>query len=237
MAKLSKRVKTVRAKVDRTRVYPLTDALALVKECAVAKFDESVDVAVNLGIDARKSDQLVRGSVVLPAGTGKSVRVAVFAQGEKAEAARAAGADLVGFEDLAEQIKGGVIDFDMCIATPDAMRVVGQLGQVLGPRGLMPNPKVGTVTMDVTTAVKNAKAGQIQYRTDKAGIIHATIGRASFSVEALQQNYDALLGALVKAKPATSQGVYLRRIAVASTMGPGVRVEPVFVATAEPAAQ
>ena len=233
MAKLSKRVQAVRAKVDRTRVYPLTDALALVKECAVAKFDESVDVAVNLGIDARKSDQLVRGSVVLPAGTGKSVRVAVFAQGEKAEAARAAGADLVGFEDLAEQIKGGVIDFDMCIATPDAMRVVGQLGQVLGPRGLMPNPKVGTVTMDVTTAVKNAKAGQIQYRTDKAGIIHATIGRASFSVEALQQNYDALLGALVKAKPAASKGVYLRRIAVASTMGPGVRVEPVFVAAAE----
>ena len=237
MAKLSKRVQAVRAKVDRTRVYPLADALALVKECAVAKFDESVDVAVNLGIDARKSDQLVRGSVVLPAGTGKSVRVAVFAQGEKAEAARAAGADIVGFEDLAEQIKGGVIDFDMCIATPDAMRVVGQLGQVLGPRGLMPNPKVGTVTMDVTTAVKNAKAGQIQYRTDKAGIIHATIGRASFSIEALQQNYDALLGALVKAKPAASKGVYLRRIAVASTMGPGVRVEPVFVATAEPAAQ
>lgn len=233
MAKLSKRVQAVRAKVDRTRVYPLTDALALVKECAVAKFDESVDVAVNLGIDARKSDQLVRGSVVLPAGTGKSVRVAVFAQGEKAEAARAAGADIVGFEDLAEQIKGGVIDFDMCIATPDAMRVVGQLGQVLGPRGLMPNPKVGTVTMDVTTAVKNAKAGQIQYRTDKAGIIHATIGRASFSVEALQQNYDALLGALVKVKPAASKGVYLRRIAVASTMGPGVRVEPVFVAAAE----
>ena len=233
MAKLSKRVQAVRAKVDRTRVYPLADALALVKECAVAKFDESVDVAVNLGIDARKSDQLVRGSVVLPAGTGKSVRVAVFAQGEKAEAARAAGADIVGFEDLAEQIKGGVIDFDMCIATPDAMRVVGQLGQVLGPRGLMPNPKVGTVTMDVTTAVKNAKAGQIQYRTDKAGIIHATIGRASFSVEALQQNYDALLGALVKAKPAASKGVYLRRIAVASTMGPGVRVEPVFVAAAE----
>ena len=233
MAKLSKRVQAVRAKVDRTRVYPLTDALALVKECAVAKFDESVDVAVNLGIDARKSDQLVRGSVVLPAGTGKSVRVAVFAQGEKAEAARAAGADIVGFEDLAEQIKGGVIDFDMCIATPDAMRVVGQLGQVLGPRGLMPNPKVGTVTMDVTTAVKNAKAGQIQYRTDKAGIIHATIGRASFSVEALQQNYDALLGALVKAKPAASKGVYLRRIAGASTMGPGVRVEPVFVAAAE----
>ena len=233
MAKLSKRVQAVRAKVDRTRVYPLTDALALVKECAVAKFDESVDVAVNLGIDARKSDQLVRGSVVLPAGTGKSVRVAVFAQGEKAEAARAAGADIVGFEDLAEQIKGGVIDFDMCIATPDALRVVGRLGQVLGPRGLMPNPKVGTVTMDVTTAVKNAKAGQIQYRTDKAGIIHATIGRASFSVEALQQNYDALLGALVKAKPAASKGVYLRRIAVASTMGPGVRVEPVFVAAAE----
>ena len=179
-----------------------------------------------LGVDAKKSDQLVRGSVVLPAGTGKSVRVAVFAQGDKAEAARAAGADVVGFDDLAEQVKGGTIDFDLCIATPDAMRVVGALGQILGPRGLMPNPKVGTVTMDVTTAVKNAKAGQVQYRTDKAGLIHATVGRASFSVEALQQNVAALVDALVKAKPAASKGVYLRKVAVSSTMGAGVRVEP-----------
>jgi large subunit ribosomal protein L1 len=226
MAKLSKRVQALRAKVDRNRVYPIADALALVKECATAKFDESVDIAVNLGVDARKSDQVVRGSVVLPAGTGKTVRVAVFAQGDKAEAARAAGADVVGFEDLAEQVKGGTIDFDLCIATPDAMRVVGQLGQILGPRGLMPNPKVGTVTMDVTTAVKNAKAGQVQYRTDKAGIVHATIGRASFPVESLQQNLGALIEALVKAKPAASKGVYLRRVAVSSTMGSGVRVEP-----------
>ncbi|NMG53497.1 50S ribosomal protein L1 [Aromatoleum aromaticum] len=226
MAKLSKRVQALRTKVDRNRTYPVTEALALVKECATAKFDESIDIAVNLGIDARKSDQLVRGSVVLPAGTGKSVRVAVFAQGDKAEAARAAGADVVGFEDLAEQVKAGNIDFDLCIATPDAMRVVGQLGQILGPRGLMPNPKVGTVTMDVTTAVKNAKAGQVQYRTDKGGIIHATIGRASFSTEALQQNLGALVDALVKAKPAASKGIYLRRVALSSTMGSGVRVEP-----------
>ncbi|CAI08272.1 50S ribosomal protein L1 [Aromatoleum aromaticum EbN1] len=226
MTKLSKRVQALRTKVDRNRTYPVTEALALVKECATAKFDESIDIAVNLGIDARKSDQLVRGSVVLPAGTGKSVRVAVFAQGDKAEAARAAGADVVGFEDLAEQVKAGNIDFDLCIATPDAMRVVGQLGQILGPRGLMPNPKVGTVTMDVTTAVKNAKAGQVQYRTDKGGIIHATIGRASFSTEALQQNLGALVDALVKAKPAASKGIYLRRVALSSTMGSGVRVEP-----------
>lgn len=226
MAKISKRVAALRTKVDRTKVYTLADALALVKDCATAKFDESIDISVNLGIDARKSDQLVRGSVVLPAGTGKSVRVAVFAQGDKAEAARAAGADVVGFEDLAEQVKGGTIDFDLCIATPDAMRVVGQLGQILGPRGLMPNPKVGTVTMDVTTAVKNAKAGQVQYRTDKGGIVHGTIGRASFPVEALQQNFSAFVEALVKAKPAASKGVFLRRIAVSSTMGAGVRVEP-----------
>jgi large subunit ribosomal protein L1 len=226
MAKLSKRVQALRAKVDPNRVYALGEALALVKECATAKFDESIDVAVNLGIDARKSDQLVRGSVVLPAGTGKSVRVAVFAQGDKAEAARAAGADVVGFEDLAEQVKAGNIDFDLCIATPDAMRVVGQLGQILGPRGLMPNPKVGTVTMDVTTAVKNAKAGQVQYRTDKGGIVHATIGRASFGVDALQQNTRALIDALSKVKPAASKGIYLRRVAVSSTMGVGMRVEP-----------
>ncbi len=229
MAKLSKRVQALRAKVDRTKVYPVAEALGLVKECATAKFDESIDISVNLGVDARKSDQVVRGSVVLPAGTGKSVRVAVFAQGDKAEAARAAGADVVGFDDLAEQVKGGNLNFDVCIATPDAMRVVGQLGQILGPRGLMPNPKVGTVTMDVATAVKNAKAGQVQYRTDKAGIIHATIGRASFSVEALQQNLGALVDALVKAKPAAAKGIYLRRVAVSSTMGAGVRVEPTSI--------
>jgi large subunit ribosomal protein L1 len=182
MAKLSKRLKTVRAKVDRNKTYPLTEALALIKECATAKFDESVDVAVNLGIDAKKSDQLVRGSVVLPAGTGKKVRVAVFAQGDKAAAAKDAGADIVGFDDLAAKVKEGVIEFDVAIATPDAMRVVGALGQILGPRGLMPNPKVGTVTMDVAQAVKNAKAGQVQYRTDKGGIVQCTIGRASFTV-------------------------------------------------------
>lgn len=229
MTKLSKRVEALRAKVDRTRIYPVAEALGLVKECATAKFDESIDIAINLGIDARKSDQLVRGSVVLPAGTGKSVRVAVFAQGDKAAAAQAAGADLVGFDDLAADIKAGNINFDVCIATPDAMRVVGQLGQVLGPRGLMPNPKVGTVTMDVETAVKNAKAGQVQYRTDKAGIVHATVGRASFSVEALQQNVGALVDALVKARPAAAKGVYLRKVAVASTMGAGVKVDPATI--------
>tara|TARA_R110002049_G_scaffold277232_4_gene455720 strand:- start:133 stop:828 length:696 start_codon:yes stop_codon:yes gene_type:complete len=230
MAKLSKRVQALRAKVDRTRVYPVSEALGLIKDCATAKFDESIDISINLGVDARKSDQIVRGSVVLPAGTGKSVRVAVFAQGDKAEAAKAAGADVVGFDDLAAQVKSGTIDFDLCIATPDAMRVVGALGQILGPRGLMPNPKVGTVTMDVETAVKNAKAGQVQYRTDKAGIIHATVGRASFPVEALQQNVGALVDALIKAKPAASKGVYLRRIAVSSTMGAGVKVDPTSVA-------
>lgn len=226
MAKLSKRAQALSTKVDRNKIYAVGDALSLVKDCATAKFDESIDVAVNLGIDAKKSDQVVRGSVVLPAGTGKTVRVAVFAQGEKAEAAKAAGADVVGFEDLAEQVKAGNIDFDLCIATPDAMRVVGALGQVLGPRGLMPNPKVGTVTMDVATAVKNAKAGQVQYRTDKAGIVHSTIGRASFSVEALNQNLSAFIDALVKARPAAAKGVYLRKVAVSSTMGVGVRVEP-----------
>ena len=229
MAKLSKRVQALRAKVDRNRMYAVSDALGLVKDCATAKFDESIDISINLGIDARKSDQLVRGSVVLPAGTGKTVRVAVFAQGDKAAAATAAGADVVGFDDLAAAVKAGNIDFDMCIATPDAMRVVGQLGQILGPRGLMPNPKVGTVTMDVETAVKNAKAGQVQYRTDKAGIVHATVGRASFSVDALQQNVGALVDALVKAKPAASKGVYLRKIAVSSTMGAGVKVDPATI--------
>ena len=199
MAKLSKRAAAIAQKIDRTKLYPVAEALTLVKETAVAKFNESIDVAVQLGIDPKKSDQLVRGSVVLPAGTGKSVRVAVFAQGDKAEAAKAAGADIVGLDDLADQIKAGQMDFDVVIASPDTMRVVGALGQILGPRGLMPNPKVGTVTPDVATAVKNAKAGQVQYRTDKAGIIHATIGRASFGVEQLQTNLAALVDALQKA--------------------------------------
>jgi len=225
MAKLSKRTAALRAKIDRSKFYPVGEALALVKETATAKFDESIDVAVQLGIDPKKSDQLVRGSVVLPAGTGKSVRVAVFAQGEKAEQARAAGADIVGLDDLAEQIKAGQLDFDVVIASPDTMRVVGALGQILGPRGLMPNPKVGTVTPDVATAVKNAKAGQVQYRTDKAGIIHATIGRASFEVDKLQTNLAALVDALNKARPTAAKGVYLRKVAVSSTMGGGARVE------------
>jgi large subunit ribosomal protein L1 len=225
MAKHSKRVLAARAKVDRNKTYPLTEALSLVKENATAKFNESIDVAVNLGVDAKKSDQLGRGSVVLPAGTGKTVRVAVFAQGAKADEAKAAGADIVGFDDLAATIKGGTMDFDVCIATPDAMKVVGQLGQILGPRGLMPNPKVGTVTMDVTTAVKNAKAGQVQYRTDKAGIVMCTIGRASFSIDQLQQNMSALIDALNKAKPAAAKGQYLKKVSVSSTMGAGVRVD------------
>lgn len=225
MAKIGKRLAALRAKIDRNKLYPATEALSLVKETATAKFDESIDVAVQLGIDPRKSDQLVRGSVVLPAGTGKTVRVAVFAQGDKAAAATAAGADIVGMEDLAERIKGGQLDFDVVIASPDTMRIVGALGQILGPRGLMPNPKVGTVTPDVAQAVKNAKAGQVQYRTDKAGIIHATIGRASFEVEQLQTNLAALVDALNKARPATSKGVYMRKLAVSSTMGAGVRVD------------
>ena len=225
MAKITKKQKALQGKIDSQKLYALTDALALAKETATAKFDESIDLAVNLGIDARKSDQLVRGSVVLPAGTGKSVRVAVFAQGDKAEAAKAAGAEVVGFEDLAAEVKAGKLDFDVVIATPDAMKIVGQLGQVLGPRGLMPNPKVGTVTMDVATAVKNAKAGQVQYRTDKGGIVHATLGRASFSVESLEQNAKALIDALNRAKPASAKGQYLRKIAVSATMGPGVRVD------------
>ena len=225
MTTLSKRQKAFQGKVDRNKSYAVGDALKLAKDFATAKFDESIDVAVSLGIDARKSDQLVRGSVVLPAGTGKTVRVAVFAQGEKADAARAAGADIVGFEDLAADIKAGNMNFDVVIATPDAMRVVGQLGQILGPRGLLPNPKVGTVTMDVSTGVKNAKAGQVQYRTDKGGIVHSTIGRASFAPEKLEQNLKALIEALTKAKPASSKGQYLKKIAVSSTMGPGVRVD------------
>ena len=225
MAYISKRLKAIASKADRSKFYPLADALNIIKETATAKFDESVDVAVNLGIDAKKSDQAVRGSVVLPAGTGKSARVAVFAQGDKAKEALAAGADIVGFDDLAEQIKAGNIDFDVAIASPDAMRIVGQLGQILGPRGLMPNPKVGTVTPDVAGAVRNAKAGQVQYRADKGGIVQCTIGRASFGVDALTQNLMALIDALNKSKPATSKGIYLRKISVSSTMGIGVRVD------------
>jgi len=225
MAKLSKRVKALREKINPNTVYPVDQALALVKETATAKFNESVDAAIQLGIDARKSDQLVRGSVVLPAGTGKTVRVAVFAQGEKAAEAKAAGADIVGMEDLAAEVKAGNINFDVVIASPDTMRVVGQLGQILGPRGLMPNPKVGTVTPDVATAVKNAKAGQVQFRTDKAGIIHCTIGRASFEADQLKLNLNALVDALNKSKPASSKGVFLRKVAISSTMGGGVRVD------------
>jgi len=226
MARLSKRAKAIRAQVDAQKSYGLNDALSLVKQCATAKFDESIDVAVQLGIDAKKSDQVVRGSVVLPAGTGKSVRVAVFTQGAKADEARAAGADIVGMEDLAEQVKAGNLNFDVAIASPDAMRVVGGLGQILGPRGLMPNPRVGTVTPDVATAVRNAKAGQVQYRTDKAGIIHATIGRASFGTEQLETNIKALVDALNRARPQSAKGIYLRKVAVSSTMGVGVRVDP-----------
>jgi large subunit ribosomal protein L1 len=225
MTKLSKRVKQIREAVDPNKFYSLSDALGLAKQNSTAKFDESIDIAVNLGVDAKKSDQLVRGSVVLPKGTGKTVRVAVFAQADKADEAKAAGADIVGFEDLAEQVKAGSMDFDVVIATPDAMRVVGQLGQVLGPRGLMPNPKVGTVTPNVSEAVKNAKGGQVQFRTDKAGIIHCTIGRASFAEDDLVENFKALIEALNKNKPSASKGVYLKRVAVSSTMGPGVRLD------------
>ena len=221
----SKRVQALKAKIERTKNYPIDEALALVKEAATAKFDESIDVSVNLGVDPRKSDQVVRGSVVMPRGIGKSVRVAVFCQGANVEIAKNAGADIVGFDDLAAEVKAGKMDFDVVIATPDAMRVVGQLGQILGPRGLMPNPKVGTVTPNVAEAVKNAKAGQVQYRTDKAGIIHATIGRASFDAAALRENLSALLDALHKAKPAASKGVYMKRVSVSSTMGVGVRVD------------
>ena len=225
MAKLSKKAKLAREKVNRDDAKAIDDALALVKELATAKFNESVDVSVNLGVDPKKSDQVVRGSTVLPNGTGKSVRVAVFAQGENADKAKEAGADIVGFEDLADTIKGGTIDFDVLIATPDAMRLIGQLGKVLGPRGLMPNPKVGTVTPDVAGAVQNAKSGQVAYRTDKAGIIHCTIGRADFEVNALKENLDALLADLNKAKPSSAKGVYLKRLSVSSTMGPGVLVD------------
>ena len=223
---ISKRRKAFANKVDRAKAYAALDAMKLVKDTATAKFDESVDVAVNLGIDAKKSDQSVRGSVVLPAGTGKKVRVAVFAQGDKAAAAKAAGAELVGMEDLAEQVKAGNMEFDVVIAAPDAMRIVGQLGTILGPRGLMPNPKVGTVTPDVAGAVKNAKGGQVQFRADKTGIVQCTIGRASFTPEQLRDNLGALLDALNKAKPASTKGVFLRKVSVSSTMGLGVKVDP-----------
>jgi large subunit ribosomal protein L1 len=230
---LPKRLAALRSKVDRSKTYSVDDALGLVKQTATAKFDESVDVAVNLGVDAKKSDQTVRGSVVLPAGTGKNVRVAVFAQGERADAAKAAGADIVGFDDLAARIKEGFMDFDVVIASPDAMRVVGQLGQILGPRGLMPNPKVGTVSPDVAQAVRNAKAGQVQYRTDKAGIVHASIGRASFSPEQLKTNFTALIDALNKARPSGVKGVYMRKISLSSTMGAGVRVDTTGLSSAQ----
>lgn len=225
MARISKRFKQINEKLDPARHYTIDEALSLIKELSTVKFDESVDVSVNLGVDTRKSDQIVRGATVLPNGTGKSVRVAVFAQGDNAEAAKAAGADIVGFEDLAESIKAGNIDFDVAIATPDAMRVVGALGQVLGPRGLMPNPKVGTVTPDVATAVKNAKAGQIQYRADKAGIVHCSIGKVSFTVDALRENLGTLISALNKAKPSTAKGVYMQKVSISTTMGPGVKVD------------
>lgn len=229
MANSSKRMRAIKEKIDTTRHYPVSDALQLVKELATAKFDESIDVAVNLGVDARKSDQMVRGAVVLPKGIGKTVRVAVFAQGDNVQKAKDAGADIVGFDDLAADIKAGKMDFDVVIATPDAMRIVGQLGQILGPRGLMPNPKVGTVSPDVAGAVKNAKAGQVQYRTDKGGIVHCTIGRASFAVDDLKENLVALLDALQRAKPSSSKGVYFKRLSVSSTMGAGVRVDQASV--------
>ena len=225
MAKLTKRQKAIAGKVDSTKLYPLDSALTIVKACAIAKFDESIDVAVQLGIDAKKSDQVVRGAVVLPNGTGKTKRVAVFAQGVKAEEAKAAGADIVGMDDLAAEIKAGNLNFDVVIASPDTMRVVGTLGQILGPRGLMPNPKVGTVTADVATAVRNAKAGQVQFRVDKGGIVHASIGRRSFDADKLGGNLRALIDALNKAKPASSKGIYLRKVAVSSTMGVGARVD------------
>ena len=233
MSKLSKRLQALEKAVDRNKTYAVTEALDLAKKTATAKFDESIDVAINLGIDAKKSDQTVRGSVVLPRGTGKTMRVAVFAQGANVKAAQDAGADIVGFDDLAEKIKGGFMDFDVVIASPDAMRVVGPLGQILGPRGLMPNPKVGTVTANIAEAVKNAKAGQVQYRADKAGIVQCTIGRASFPLEALQENLSALIGAVNKSKPATSKGIYLRKISVSSTMGAGIRVDHTSLVTSQ----
>ena len=237
MAHQSKRGKKIVGLVDRSKAYEVKQALDLVKKSATAKFDESVDVAVNLGIDAKKSDQVVRGSVVLPRGTGKTVRVAVFTQGANVEKAKAAGADIVGFDDLAEKVKGGFMDFDVVIATPDAMKVVGPLGQVLGPRGLMPNPKVGTVSPNVEEAVRNAKGGQVQYRADKSGIVQCTIGRASFDVDALAENLEALMAAINKAKPSSMKGIYLKKISVSSTMGVGVRIDQSSVAGGQVPAQ
>ncbi len=228
---ISKRVKSWADKIDSEKFYPLTEALQLLKECSTVKFDESVEVAINLGIDARKSDQAIRGATVLPKGTGKTVRVAVFAQGEQAEAAKAAGADVVGFEDLAERIQAGEMDFDVIVATPDAMPVVSKLGKILGPRGLMPNPKVGTVSTDAAQAVVNAKAGQVRYRTDKNGIIHCAIGKVSFEVDALKENFESLLADLIKAKPSSAKGIYLRKISLSTTMGPGITVDQSSLAT------
>ncbi|AXV64119.1 50S ribosomal protein L1 [Pseudoalteromonas lipolytica] len=225
MAKLTKRMRTIREKVDATKDYEINEAVALLKELATAKFVESVDVAVNLGIDARKSDQNVRGATVLPNGTGRDVRVAVFTQGANAEAAKEAGAELVGMEDLADLVKKGEMNFDVVVASPDAMRVVGQLGQILGPRGLMPNPKTGTVTPNVAEAVKNAKAGQVRYRNDKNGIIHTTIGKVDFTAEQLQQNLEALIVALKKAKPSQAKGTYVKKVTISTTMGAGVAVD------------
>ncbi len=225
MAKMSKRMRLIYDKVDTTKNYPVDEAVSLLKELATAKFTESVDVAVNLGIDARKSDQNVRGAIVLPHGTGRSVRVAVFTQGQNAEAAKAAGAELVGMDDLAEDIKKGNMNFDVVIASPDAMRIVGQLGQILGPRGLMPNPKVGTVTPNIAEAVKNAKAGQIRYRNDKSGVIHTTIGKIDFDSEKLTENLESLLVALKKAKPATAKGIYIKKISLSTTMGAGLMLD------------
>jgi large subunit ribosomal protein L1 len=232
VAKLTKRVKKWQDKIQIGKQYAVDDAFNIIKEVSTVKFDESVDVAINLGVDERKSDQVVRGSTVLPNGTGKKVRVAVFAQGANADAARNAGADIVGFDDLAEKIKAGVMDFDVVIASPDAMRVVGQLGQILGPRGLMPNPKVGTVTTDVAGAVRNAKAGQVRYRTDKAGILHCTIGKVSFDVKSLRGNLEALLADLNKLKPAGTKGIYLKKVYVTSTMGPGITIDRASLETA-----
>jgi large subunit ribosomal protein L1 len=225
MAKLTKRARQIREKVVPGKLYPLDEALELLRELSTVKFRESVDVSVNLGVDPRKSDQVVRSSTVLPHGTGKSVRVAVFTQGTNADAAREAGADLVGMEDLAEQVRAGNMDFDVVIASPDAMRVVGALGQILGPRGLMPNPKVGTVTQDVASAVQNAKAGQVRYRTDKAGIIHCPIGKTDFEIQALRENLTALLADLQKAKPSSSKGIYMKKVSVSTTMGPGLQID------------
>lgn len=225
MAKLTKRQKAIREKIESGKLYPVADAVALLGEVSAVKFTESVDVAVNLGVDPRKSDQVVRGSSVLPNGTGKNVRVAVFAQGENAEKAKAAGADIVGFDDLADQVKAGNLDFDVVIATPDAMRVVGQLGQILGPRGLMPNPKVGTVTPDVTTAVNNAKAGQVRFRTDKNGIIHCSVGKLGFEGQAIQENVEALLAELKKLKPSSAKGIYVKKVTLSTTMGPGLSID------------